>query len=128
MLSHRVHQWFNKMISYWTSFLINIFLPSFLFSLGRLNYLYCYFAGQSIVKPFFTEIKLKFKVNTKITINTCCWWYLNNLSIFSLILEMYSSLQLNTNYLSKDNEEISLPAVTSEGKTTLNELKVMQNN
>ncbi|XP_044182113.1 uncharacterized protein LOC122962927 [Acropora millepora] len=37
--------------------------------------------------------------------------------------EMYSLLQLNTNYLSKDNEEISLPAVTSEGKTTLNELK-----
>ena len=37
---------------------------------------------------------------------------------------MYSLLQLNTNYLSEESEEISLPAETSEGETMLNELKV----
>ena len=41
---------------------------------------------------------------------------------FFLPLEMYSMLQLNTNYLSPSDEEISLPAETSEGETTLNDL------
>ena len=38
---------------------------------------------------------------------------------------MYSMLQMNTNYLSPSDEEISLPAETSEGETTLNDLQVI---
>ena len=39
---------------------------------------------------------------------------------------MYSLLQLNTNYLSEDSEEISLPAETLEGESMLNEPKVIK--
>ena len=39
---------------------------------------------------------------------------------------MYYLLQLNTNYLSEDSEEISLPAETLEGETMLNEPKVIK--
>ena len=34
-------------------------------------------------------------------------------------------LQMNTNYLSPSDEEISLPAETSEGETTLNDLQAI---
>lgn len=44
---------------------------------------------------------------------------------FFLLIEMYSMLQMNTNYLSPSDEEISLPAETSEGETTLNDLQVI---
>ena len=59
-------------------------------------------------------------------ISTWCneYLFLEVLNIWPLFLGMYSLLQMKTNLLGDNNDEIPLPELTSEGWSTFNEVTV----